>query len=726
MKNNKGITLPALIIAIIIMIILAGVTLGGLAGFGLIGRTEETRWKSRMRDIAKEVDEYKFGLKIEGEDTKYYAGNLFKNIIEVEELEIDPDTVYNISNITKTANDEEKEYIIVYEGELHYVSQKKISENDNYVKWAQEIGIKIWDYTQNEGIKVINGKYEYVNGLWLCTPKLNVGLTKDNTRYLNLDENGNLVPGNWINKKPDDNWYDYKNNVWANLYIEAHGVESYYVWIPRYVYKLDSKNQRSDVIFVDIDNSCKDEKGETIPWEELQSQGYKIPEAFTFAGKELPGYWMSKYQLSDLNGYTVDYSTAATMTSITIQDIKINTTEAVAKYTYSVNGTILHESTKPENFTIKNLARGNRSINVTALDANGEIIGSMTRMYEVAEVNEPDVSSFDPDTTFYVWWDDNGIEHNEIPISKDPPSEWYDYTFAYWANIVTRNDGLETYFVWIPRYSYYVDSQSQRSYVKFLKGTTRETDTGYKIPEAFTFGGKELTGYWMTKYQLNTEEANKLINAEMSAGSNLIRIQDITGTLIDTAITNSTPVKYEYYLNGDKKHEGTDNKEHYVFEGLSSNTQYTINIIARNETTDEFIGAVTKKITTNDANEPDVSSFDKDTTYYVVYDGDTERRVSIKQKAPSDWYDYSNQKWANIVTTANNTETYFVWIPRYEYKILADRGALSTADRRIDVTFITTDITNSNCSNNYKVPEAFTFAGKELPGYWITKYQLNN
>ena len=426
-------------------------------------------------------------------------------------------------------------------------------------------------------------------------------------------------------------------------------------------------------------------------------------------------------------------------------EISVNTTKTVAKYTYAINGKIVHESTNGEDYTIRDLAKGNKAVNVTALDENGEIIGSMTRLYEVAEVNEPDTSAFDPDTTFYVYWDENGNEHNEIPISMDAPSEWYDYTTSNWANIVTRNDGLETYYVWIPRYQYMLDSTSERSYVKFIKGTSTETDSGYKIPEAFWWDndgdgvqdeGEQLTGYWMTKYQLTSEESTPRMNAEMSAGSNLIRIKDITGTLIDEAITNGTNIKYEYYINGVKKHEGTSSTENYVYEGLNQNTRYTINIIARNNDTNEYIGAVTKKITTIAPYTPDISSFDKDTTYYVVYDNNgNETRVSIKEKAPSNWYDYSNQIWANIVTTANETETYFVWIPRYEYKILSDRTVLSTDNRRIDVNFITTDITNSNCTAGYQVPEAFWWdnngdgvqdEGEQLTGYWISKYQLND
>lgn len=135
---------------------------------------------------------------------------------------------------------------------------------------------------------------------------------------------------------------------------------------------------------------------------------------------------MSKYQLSEFqkgDNYTIDYKTVATATTIKVQEISTNTDKTIAKYTYAVNGNVLHESKNPEDYTITGLAKGNKTLTVTALDSNGCIIGSMTKLYEVADVNPPDLTGFDKDTTFYVYWDGNGNEHNEIPIRQSAPEE---------------------------------------------------------------------------------------------------------------------------------------------------------------------------------------------------------------------------------------------------------------------------------------------------------------
>ena len=87
--------------------------------------------------------------------------------------------------------------------------------------------------------------------------------------------------------------------------------------------------------------------------------------------------------------------------------------------------------------------------------------------------------------------------------------------------------------------------------------------------------------------------------------------------------------------------------------------------------------------------------------------------------APKDWYDYSNSKWANIVVKANGKETYFTWIPRYEFKITSSQQA-QPATARTEVRFI--EGTSSEESKGYQIPEAFTFDGKQLSGYWAMKY----
>ena len=753
-KENKGITLIVLIVSIVLLVILAALVIMVVINNGLIDSADEASFKTRIGQIAEEWNFARVNYKLNNVNlNEFHAGKILKVLLADEEIDIEDDNIQDIRELLKNCGSEQENYIIIYEGELYYVSSSIVPNNTNQTKWCEELGIKIWEYTaDNTGMKVVNGNYEKVNGIYLCTPKINTGFVKEKTRYMK-EQNGNLVPTNWISKKPDEDWYDYKNKKWANLYVESTGIESYYVWIPRYVYKLaENGSQETDVKFVDINNNYTDgETDKVTKWEELKKEGYKIPEAFYFGDSEtatentaIPGYWISKYQLSELketDSYTIDYDVVATPTTITIRNIRINAGgKEIAKYQYAVNGKILHESTNGEDYKITGLAKGNKAINVTALDKNGEVIGSMTKLYEVADVNEPDTRGFDPDTTFYVYWDENGIEHNETPISMEEPEEWYDYTSKKWANIVTRNNGLETYLVWIPRYQYALDTVSKSTYVKFIKGTGSETDSGYKIPEAFYFGDNEtatkntpLTGYWISKYQLSDKEATAKLTTEMSAGSDEIKIRNITGSVVGQNL------KYEYYINGKKVHEGTDKNENYTYEGLEPKTTYTINIIARNKDTNAYVAAITQKVKTIVVNKPVLTGFNESRTYYVLYDNNGNESIgeNIKNDGsnmPKGWYNYTDKKWANIVVTDGvvqngkitgaKTTTYLVWIPRYSY-------SLDTTNKKTNVIFL--EGTSNEVEPGHKIPEAFYWGDNEtatqntpLTGYWISKYQLSN
>ncbi len=389
---------------------------------------------------------------------------------------------------------------------------------------------KIKPVGKSEKTEILNAKrkvsgedtYKLVNGVYVNTPFLE-NFNSKYTRYLTVKDENTLNPSNWIYKEEPQNWYDYNNQKWANVYVEAEGVEAYYVWVPRYVYKLDQSTQRSDVKFVDVYNNYTNAKtGEVTKYKELVEQGYQLPEAFEFGDgngengvlmTSISGYWISKYQLSELAKFNIDYNMTASKSSIVLNNYTNNVSDKASSYTFSINGKIVNTSTTLEEYTFTNLTENESYIvNLTALDANGAILGSMTKVLEPTEVNSPDLTGFNPQTTFYVYYDADGTEHSDIPISEDPPENWYNYTYSNWANIVTRNNGAESYFVWIPRYQYKLNQTNQRAEVKFILGTRTEKDPGYQIPEAFWWDkndngqedeGEQLTGYWMSKYQLS-------------------------------------------------------------------------------------------------------------------------------------------------------------------------------------------------------------------------------
>ena len=117
-------------------------------------------------------------------------------------------------------------------------------------------------------------------------------------------------------------------------------------------------------------------------------------------------------------------------------------------------------------------------------------------------------------------------------VKADINEAWYDYEAQMWANAVTVTENtrdtytnaeagttismndINTMWVWIPRYEYqYTNLGNQYAggtqdlpgeiKVNFISAsqTSPSNPEVYKIPEGFTFGGEELSGFWVGKFE---------------------------------------------------------------------------------------------------------------------------------------------------------------------------------------------------------------------------------
>ncbi len=139
------------------------------------------------------------------------------------------------------------------------------------------------------------------------------GFDRENTYLIKYEENGNTTEtklseiSNLEEFNSDQKWYDYENKVWANIKTIANGYEAWWVWIPRYAYRLpDNPNDDTEIIFIDTENRPLDTEkfGNTIP------DGFTVHPAFdqdTDAnGKKLSGIWVAKYDPTHVNDTTDD------------------------------------------------------------------------------------------------------------------------------------------------------------------------------------------------------------------------------------------------------------------------------------------------------------------------------------------------------------------------------------------------------------------------------------
>ncbi len=107
-----------------------------------------------------------------------------------------------------------------------------------------------------------------------------------------------------------------------------------------------------------------------------------------------------------------------------------------------------------------------------------------------------------------------------------------------------------------------------------------------------------------------------------------------------------------------------------------------------------------------------------------------------------DWYSYEDKLWANAVVLLDksvnyadneiipedNIESYFVWIPRYKYKIFNDTvytglTAIENRVQEIEVEFENKDTTISNGTTTGSWLTHPAFTSFDSNGFWVGKYE---
>jgi len=123
----------------------------------------------------------------------------------------------------------------------------------------------------------------------------------------------------------------------------------------------------------------------------------------------------------------------------------------------------------------------------------------------------------------------------------------------------------------------------------------------------------------------------------------------------------------------------------------------------------------------------------------IANDG-TVTKADISNK----WYSYENQEWANAVILKDETvqyenndvipedniESYFVWIPRYRYKIFNDEtySGLTEIEDRVQTIEVEFESKNTPPSNGTKNNEWLThpaFVSFDTNGMWVGKFETS-
>ena len=116
--------------------------------------------------------------------------------------------------------------------------------------------------------------------------------------------------------------------------------------------------------------------------------------------------------------------------------------------------------------------------------------------------------------------------------------------------------------------------------------------------------------------------------------------------------------------------------------------------------------------------------------------------TSTVSENDASWYNYNNQEWANMVLVSDSSRStyqntsgvvvseedilaYYVWIPRYRYKIWTTTESSSGNEQEIDIIFEGKNETKSTGTQvgEYITHPAFTFGDMEVNGIWVGKFE---
>ena len=280
-KTNKGVSLISLSLAIALMMLIAGVLI-----YNAININEMNKLNNMYNDI--EILQDRISV--------YY--NEYNDIPAIKTTTY-TSTQLGIPEDKLNPNDNN----VYYEIDLPAIDNLTINygrkvqnSNDVYVvnEQSHTVYYKLGITVDSETYYTMQEEYTEVN-YGVMEPVLGELAGKATTKYVTWDSSNNIIEST---SKPS-NWYDYEEGRWANIKTEANGQSAYWVWIPRYEYKIPVSNSAQTIDIKFIPNT-----------QTIADAGYTIHPAFWWdennngiedSGEQLAGIWVAKFEASSSN-----------------------------------------------------------------------------------------------------------------------------------------------------------------------------------------------------------------------------------------------------------------------------------------------------------------------------------------------------------------------------------------------------------------------------------------
>ena len=342
LKNNhnysKGITLIALVITIIVLLILAGVTIATLTGEnGILTRATDAREQTELADEKEKIE-----LSAVGALAKENGGEISQTSLEEELGKYFENGKYAVE--PGTNEDGTEGYIVT------------ITENDpNGRTYFVDKNGNVGDYIVREPAEPTEGtgtnfnmsygviEVEFLSGVsYNTTTTPNHPVLKEGMTAITYNESTGEITN--VSNSSGTDWYSYvagsganDNNAshWANAKVTVDNVDSYFVWIPRYAYRIiyfDSQNSENAYRAGTLTEEAALENNQIVGYSDARGivdiegrtkEGVSVQTAISVNDKyfkthpafennvdyggwsnKLQGIWVAKYEASQVSGTT--------------------------------------------------------------------------------------------------------------------------------------------------------------------------------------------------------------------------------------------------------------------------------------------------------------------------------------------------------------------------------------------------------------------------------------
>ena len=346
LKFNSGITLIALIITIIVLLILAGVTIALVVGNnGVLNQAVNAADETNRANVQSELEMAVSAVVADWSGARYVNGSneSLEDYMTLDRVESNMNTEdYDLKEFELNV---ENGTTVGYKGK-DYKFTVEITESGNSAKVIYE--------GNSEGSSGGSGDdtVAQIDGSWDEDKKVNSPELMEGMTAIYWDDEGiehELTDSS--TKEEWNNWYDYTGeagtNKWANAVTKdsSGNITGYWVWIPRYAYKIEDKlfessesGQGGTISIKFLQGTTdNDETGTTIGREFKYSENamtdYVVHPAFRNGtsnnfmngewDEEVSGFWVAKYEAGyQVNTITNENGTLSTMISNADEEIR--------------------------------------------------------------------------------------------------------------------------------------------------------------------------------------------------------------------------------------------------------------------------------------------------------------------------------------------------------------------------------------------------------------------